>query len=140
MAFRMALRGEQELRRWFRSTQAKMRREIKPVVKAAADPVAASARATSAFRDRSGRLRRSIKVRLQASKRNLVKFKVATDPKIAPHGHLVEKGHVLVMKTVNGLKTIGHVAPRPFMRPAIESNESRGEAIIRDGVKRILGL
>jgi hypothetical protein len=76
------------------------------------------AKASPAFKDESGRLRKSIKAR---------KIKVDGEEvwivqARANHAHLVEFGHALVAK--DG-KSLGHVAPRPFLRPAKEKALSR---------------
>ena len=74
-----------------------------------------SAKATSAFVDRTGKLRRSIKKR--KSKVDKGWLVMAT----APHSHLIELGHDIVKKG----KRVGIVEARPFLRPAIEHVKSQ---------------
>lgn len=67
---------------------------------------------TSAFADRSGKLRKSGKRR--KSKFNRDELVVGFS---APHAHLIEHGHILVKKD----RVIGHVQARPFLGPARDS-------------------
>jgi len=95
-----------------------------------AKKIAADARATNLFQDYKGtaresewskktwgenakRLRKSIRVK--KSKYDDGGYIVVAD---APHAFLIEYGHELVINK----KTIGRVAPRPFLRKAKEQN------------------
>lgn len=119
--------------------------QVDEVLASAADQVADEARNSPAFRDYKGtdreprssakrwsrnaaRLRRKIKA--QKSKFEGGGYIVVAR---APHAHLVEFGHAQVMggkrKARRDRKTkqlipagtvIGHVAPRPFLRPALD--------------------
>lgn len=70
------------------------------------------ARISAAFRDKTGKLRKSIK--LKKSKFEDGGWIVVAR---APHAHLVEFGHV---KFLWGRPTSGRVPPKPFLRPALE--------------------
>lgn len=86
------------------------------------------AKTTAAFIDKTGNLRRSIGMRkskfirggyiVKASGRN--RAEGATGGK-GFHAHLVEFGH---SKVLWGRRTGGRVAPRPFMRPALEKGKA----------------
>lgn len=65
-------------------------------------------RAKANIKNRTGRLRRSVRVRETKDG----EFRVVAS---APHAHLVEFGHVQENKKG---KIIGHVPPHPFLRPA----------------------
>ena len=80
---------------------------------AIAGQISADAKATTLFKDKTGALRKKIRVR--KSKYDGGGYIVIA---AAPHAHLVEYGHALVK---NG-KTIGRVAPRPFLRKAKDQN------------------
>jgi len=44
----------------------------------------------------------------------------------APHAHLVEFGHLLVLKDKNGIvRVAGHVPAHPFLRPALDAARAR---------------
>lgn len=87
----------------------------------AAKAVAAEARRTSAFRDKTGRLRGKIKV--EKSKFTGGGYIVTAR---SPHASLVERGHLLVLKSKKGIvKVVGHVTPKPFLRPALDLVRAR---------------
>jgi len=77
-----------------------------------ADTIHREAKTTTSFRDRSGRLRRSIN--LKKSKYKDGGYIVAAT---GPHAHLIEYGHVLIAW---GRVTGRRVSARPFLRPAKE--------------------
>ena len=96
---------------------------LSPIKKAAdewlretAERVKDRARQTSAFVDRSGALRRSIRV--LEHPRVLGYIVRAGGTKKSAHAHLVEFGHAQVTK--DG-RIVGHVPPHPFLRPALEA-------------------
>jgi hypothetical protein len=74
--------------------------------------VATEAKITSAFQDKTGKLRKAIK--LKKSKFEDGGYIVVAR---APHAHLVEFGHVLIAW---GRVTGKRVPPHPFLRPALE--------------------
>jgi len=93
-------------------------------LEAVADTVFQDAKATSAFRDRSGRLRRSIK--LKKSKYKDAGYVVAAT---GNHAHLIEYGHVLIAW---GRVTGKRVSARPYMRPAKEKGVRRAIELFRN--------
>ena len=104
--------------------------EIDKVLADTANFVRDEAKRTSDFIDKTGNLRKSIRKRKSkfvdggyiviASGRNRGKDK-------GFHAHLVEFGH---LKVLWGRRTSEHVAPRPFMRNALE----RGIAYLRSKI------
>lgn len=87
-----------------------MAKMLEPQLKDVAGEIAEEARATSAFADKTGNLRKSIKVR-KSKFENGGYIVLST----APHAHLIEFGHDMV--TRKGRK-VGEVPPYPFLRPA----------------------
>lgn len=86
----------------------------------AANEVAAEAKRTTAFRDKTGTLRSRIKV--VKSKFPEGGWLVVAD---ASHAHLVERGHLLVIKGKGGIvRVVGHVTAKPFLRPAADRVKS----------------
>jgi hypothetical protein len=74
--------------------------------------VEAEAKISAAFQDKTGKLRKSIK--LKKSKFEDGGYIVQAR---APHAHLVEYGHVAIPP---GELEGGRVPPKPFLRPALE--------------------
>jgi HK97 gp10 family phage protein len=100
-------------------------------LEAGAEPVVAEAKALVPVR--TGKLRDSIAPRVKRRGRDPI---VAVGAK-APHAHLIEFGHI---QTDRFGSPIGHVAARPFLRPAVDAKadevlkrvrERLGEAIER---------
>ena len=88
--------------------------------------ILAKAKSTSAFVDKTGNLRSSIrfsKTKRTPRKSYNVIGKIYTLPKVGPHAHLVEFGHKIVR---NG-QVFGKVKPHPFLRPA--ADESKEEVL-----------
>jgi len=91
-----------------------------------ADTILAKARASAAFIDRSGDLRKSLK-RNKPNKKNAYKYKIFAKVwfgKGGMHGVPVELGHKLVFM---GNPTDKEVKERPFLRPA--ADESKDEVV-----------
>lgn len=88
-----------------------------------AEDVVDEARRSTAFKDKTGDLRKSIKV-VKKKRRDDGEdtYVAATDPA----SHLVEFGHV---QTNRKKEVIGHVPAHPFLRPALEKviNKLRSE-------------
>lgn len=92
-----------------------------------ANEVFENAKSTSLFADKTGDLRNSIKKK--KSKFENGGYIVETK---APHAHLIEFGHVLIyMGRVTGRR----VAPRPFMRQALEKGHEFALRKFRSGNK-----
>ena len=83
-----------------------------------ADIVKAEAQATSAFIDRTGNLRKSIKkIKSKFENGGFIVSASGKGTSKGYHAANVEYGHVLIAW---GHSTGKRVAPRPFMRPALE--------------------
>lgn len=101
--------------------------DVDKVLENAANEVSFEARRTSAFRDKTGRLRG--KIEMKKSKFEGGGYIVTAR---APHAHLVEFGHLQVVKNKQGLvKVVGHVSAKPFLRPALDSVRARLIAQLR---------
>ena len=88
----------------------------------AADIVHREAKTTSAFQDKTGNLRKSIKKRKSKFEDGGYIVYTARGTKgSGNHAHLIEFGHVMVAW---GKRTGKRVAPRPVFRPALEKGIS----------------
>lgn len=97
---------------------------IKEVARDAADVIRVEAKSRAPVA--TGELKRAIFAdRGDKSKPSAI---VGVNHEIAPHGQLVEFGHA-------GPHPAG---PKPFMRPAIESNRARVRQIFADGIAKIV--
>ncbi|OIO01102.1 MAG: hypothetical protein AUJ49_08470 [Desulfovibrionaceae bacterium CG1_02_65_16] len=96
--------------------------DVDAVLYETAMEVGFEARRSSEFQDKTGKLRGKIK--LKRSRYENGGWIVTAR---SPHAHLVEFGHLLVLKNrKTGLvKVVGHVPAHPFMRPALDSARSR---------------
>lgn len=94
------------------------------LVRVIADEIAKEAKATSAFSDQTGNLRKSIQVRkAQLGEADLI---VGA---FAPHAGLIEYGHDIVVG--KGGDVVGHVPARPFLGPAVETVKRHIPALLR---------
>ena len=108
-----------------------VRKAVNPGIRAVAQAVADKARATSAFIDRSGKLRESIRVEDPGPESPFVLVKAGgysfgSGKNYAPHAHLIEFGHV---QTTPSGRVTGFTPARPFMLPAAYEVEQRAEEI-----------
>ena len=94
---------------------------VEAVSRAAKNEIMANA--FESYSDRSGKLSKSIK-----SKKSKIKRGMAIAGAFAPHAHLIEYGHDITVGKDG--RVIGHVAARPFLRPA--------EQAIRDALPDIV--
>lgn len=94
-------------------------------LKAAATPILKEAQETTAFHDRTGKLRKSLKLsRVTGNKYQYKYIRVFTD---SPHAHLVEFGHS------------GNTAPaHPFLDPAYEHHKEEAQEIIKAKLREAL--
>ena len=99
------------------------------IVKAVADELLKETRknARSAFQDKSGKLRKSIRKKKS-------KFGDATMIVQAsmPHAHLVERGHKVKVRKDG--RVLGHASAHPFLGPAAETVRERLPEIINSVV------
>ena len=114
-----------------------VKKAAKPGLVAVAQAVAAHARASSDFIDRTGQLRKSIRVEDPAPEAPFVLVKAgqygAADD-YSPHAHLVEYGHLLT--TADG-RILGRVEPRPFMRNAAKAVSERAAETVAAAVSAV---
>lgn len=97
--------------------------DVDKVLEGIAGQVADEAIASTAFKDKTGRLRKSIR-----PKKSRYEGGGWIVQATAPHAHLVEYGHAQV--TPDG-KTVGHVPAHPFLRPAKEAVFARLAPILQ---------
>lgn len=87
-------------------------------LKVLADDVRAKAKASAAFSDKTGELRKTIRIiKLPKTETNQGYF-VRAGGKKARQAWVIEFGHDLITRSG---KTIGHVPAHPFLRPAAEA-------------------
>lgn len=88
------------------------------------------AKSTAAFKDKSGRLRRSIKLKKSKFEDGgYIIVATGKNEETGVHAHLVEFGHI---KMLFGKITGERVPPRPFMRPALEKGIEKAVALFRE--------
>lgn len=106
-----------------------LEKEIEPILQRAGQPLLKTLQETGAFKDVSGKLRRSFKIsRLRNSRMNRNGrwfIWVGDVDREAPHGWLVEYG-------------TSRAPARPFMEPAHNQHEAEIFQDIYDGVKEAL--
>lgn len=120
------IEGLAELRSKFSElTDKKQRGVLRTAIRAGGNVVVRAAR--SKVRSKTGNLRRAIKTSVTVEQGASAEVDIGWDPRIAPHGHLVELGHLQKVgkRGSQGQRTIGHVAARPFLRPALTENEKK---------------
>lgn len=121
----MALEGALEAARDIRARQKEARRTMRTGVKQAADIVRDGGRAATEFKDRSGKLRKAIRSKKEKERGGFLSYKVGPDPKKAPHGYVVEKGHRLVTSKKNGRREIGIVKGRDYMWHVVQAKKQQ---------------
>lgn len=83
----------------------------------------------------TGRLLSSVKVSKGKRRGRLFATAFAAmDRKKAPHSHLVEYGHQVVR---NG-QVVGHAAPRPFFRAAVDQTRAEVGRIVNEGIAQLI--
>jgi hypothetical protein len=103
------------------ASQEIQRNIIKKSLRKTAALVRDIAKATTAFRDRTGNLREGIQVRSVKNKSAVIEIDVVCT---SPHAHLIENGWM--QKTANGTRQI---PASPFLAPALYQNE---DVILKD--------
>lgn len=94
------------------------RNVIKQAMDKAAKKVVDIAKASTAFQDRTGRLRKSIKVKRKKAESTRLGADVVCEPGDAPHAHLIEHGWM--QRTANGHR---HIPGRKFLTNALHDAE-----------------
>ncbi|MDL2280153.1 HK97 gp10 family phage protein [Desulfovibrio sp. OttesenSCG-928-G11] len=99
------------------------------IVKAVADELLKETRknARSAFADKSGKLRKSIRKKKSKFGESMMIVQASM-----PHAHLVEQGHDVKVRKDG--RVLGHAPARPFLGPAAETVRSRLPEIINNVV------
>lgn len=110
--------------------QKVQRNVIKQAMDRGAKMVEQFAKATSAFRDRTGSLRSSIAVRRRKSKSTEIGADVVAR---SPHAHLIESGWQ--QRTANGTR---HIPGTFFLTNALKDNESAILAHIESELRRYI--
>lgn len=132
MTLEFKVKGFQELQKELEGLDRKLKRKVLgKSVRAGSNVVKKDARAHAPKRVKtwegtkypnpSGTLKRGVIVRRATRQpRYIVRDLIGFDAK-AWYGHLVERGH----KLVRNKKVIGHVAAKPFLRPAFDNNQDK---------------
>lgn len=130
--------GLAEAARRIRSVMSALESEdVEKVLVKGAEVVGRQVRANirSMTKRRSGRLLSAVKI--SKGKRRGKLFATAftaMDRKKAPHSHLVEYGHRVVR---NG-QVVGHAAPRPFFRAAVDQTRAEVGRIVNEGIAQLI--
>ena len=104
---------------------------IETRVKAVAEDIRDNAKNTAAFHDKTGNLRRSIRMRKKRNQDGVYQVLASgsnRDDAKGYHAALVEFGHVMIAW---GHPTGKRVAAKPFMRPAIEEGYKKAVQLFR---------
>lgn len=109
------------------------RNVIKQAMEKAAKLVVETAKATTAFQDRTGKLRASIKIKRRKAESTRLGTDVICDHKEAPHAHLIEHGWM--HKTGSGHR---HIPGRKFLTTSLQSNEEQIVAHFESELKRFI--
>jgi HK97 gp10 family phage protein len=99
---------------------------IDETLKAAAEPILADAQQTTAFIDRSGRLRKSLSISQTIIKKGQTYVLAGSLKKSIYYARLVEYGH-------------SNAHAHPFMAPAFERHKEEAYQIIKKRLKEALG-
>lgn len=137
-AWSLVVEGHQQAKLKIRARRKEVRKTVRTGVKEAAEIVRNEGRATTEFTDRKKKLRKAIRAKKEKDRRGFVSYKVGPDPKKAPHGHLVEKGHKLFTSKKGGHRRIGAVKGRPFMRAAFEAKKQQAKRAIETAIQAAL--
>jgi hypothetical protein len=117
-----------------------VRQCVNPGLRAVAAEVATRARNTAAFVDKTGNLRRSIRVEDPGPESPFVLVKAGdyahsgAGETYAPHAHLIEYGHA---KVTPGGRVVGFTPARPFMGPAAEEVLQRADEIVAAAMRPV---
>lgn len=136
MGVTVTIEGMDELRKKFEQLSDKQQRGVlRSAIRAGGSLVVREAR--KRVHDQSGNLRKGIKTKVTVKQNGVTEADVGWDLKIAPHGHLVEMGHVQVVGRRGGKRrTVGHVPAHPFLRPALEDNQQEIVDIVAKNFKK----
>lgn len=125
MSAEMELTGMDEILKWAEETGSRVSKAINPALTAGAEPILTELQHTSAFADRTGKLRKSFKVS-KVKKKNGKSFVWVGDVDAeAPYTWPLERG-------------TSRIKPHPFMRPAFERQKDNANQIMRDKIKEAI--
>ena len=117
---------------------AEVKEAVRPGLRAVADEVAARARSTAAFVDKTGELRKSIRVEDPGQDAPFLLVRAGEytyDSKhYSPHAHLIEFGHA---KVTPGGRVLGFTPARPFMAPAVSEVLERADEIAAQAMRPV---
>lgn len=90
--------------------------------------------------DVTGNLRKSLKAKRGNRSRTYAMAFMAVDRKIAPHPHLVEEGHQIVVggKLGKGGRVKGKVKAHPFFWPAVQNKVADVQLLVLEGLQRVI--
>lgn len=97
---------------WFERTGNSVNKAIDPALEAGAEPVLAEIKATTAYKDKSGLLRKSQKIGKAKTVKGRRVIRIGDVDGKAPHAHLLEYG-------------TSKMSAHPFMRPAFEKTKMK---------------
>jgi HK97 gp10 family phage protein len=122
------LEGWKELQAYLKELPLNIEsRFLKKALMQAAVIVETAAKTTTEFKDKTGRLRKSIELEKKRNKKGVIRMGVKA---AAPHAHLVERG--FTVKTKKGSR---HIPGRYFMTKALMNNRDR----VLEEIKTVLG-
>lgn len=145
------VKGLRELHAALQSLPIKLEKNVmRSALRAGANVIRNEARATAAFADQTGKLRKSIRVSTRATRGGVVQAKVSAGGKRAFYAHFVEFGtaahHIFAfpgrfLAFGGGVyKVVSHpgTAARPFMRPALDSKRAAAVQAFGEKVRSVL--
>ena len=145
----IAVKGLRELAQALQTLPAKVEANIlRGALRAGAMRIRNIARQTSAFRDRTGALRRSIRVTVRRRGGRII-ARVVAGNKRAWYAHIIERGaqaHAITGRLRIGDQiitgTVQHpgVIARPFMRPAADTGAQQALVAMREYMRQRLAL
>jgi len=121
----MELTGLDEILKWAEETSERVSMVIDPALKAAAEPMLSELQHTSAFADKTGKLRKSFKISKVRKKKDQASIWVGDVDGDVPYAWPLERG------------TSRFVA-HPFMRPAFERQKENAYQIMREKIKEAI--
>lgn len=113
---------------------------ISPALKAAAEPVLNEAKGTAAFIDKTGNLRKAMKISNVKTIKGVKAVWVGDVDKQANYSWYVEFGHSKAQsiknmsakdKQAGKLVKVTNAAPHPFLQPAFQNHEEESKQIIK---------
>lgn len=130
MRVRMKVEGGDKLaRRLQMLAQETAREHMREAALAGAEVIRAEASAKAPRK--TGILARDIQKEVTKQTKSRVEIHVGPGKK-GWYGRLVEHGHAIV----KGGRVIGHVPPKPFLRPAFDEKVDEAQSVIADELKR----